>query len=81
MTVIGVFAQTDVGDDQKLGNFLFDRADRLLHITVIRVGLGAEAIFVVGKTEKNNRGNTERVDFVTFRYGAVNGELRNAGHR
>src|SRR5207237_9633048 len=81
VSVIGIFAQTDVRDDQKRGNFLFDRADRMLHITAIRVGLGAEAIFVIGKAEKNNRGNTERVNFVTFSYGAVNGELKNAGHR
>ena len=34
----GVFAQTDIGDHQDLGSFLFHEPNRLLHHTVVSVG-------------------------------------------
>ena len=54
VAMVGVFAQTDVGHNQKAGNLFFDSADRLLHDAGVRIGLRAHGIFVFGNAEKNN---------------------------
>ena len=51
MAVIGVFAETNIGDDEKLGQLAFDLADRLLNDAVVVVRLAADRVLVLGQTE------------------------------
>ena len=41
VAVAHVFAEANIGDDEQLGAFGFDRADGLLHDAVIGIGAGS----------------------------------------
>ena len=59
MSVRGVFAEADIGNYDQVWCRLFDRANRLLHDSVLRIRLGCAFIFYVGNAEQQNGVNAE----------------------
>ena len=59
MSVAHVFAKTNIGDDDQLRTFLFDRADRFLNDSVFRVSPARLLIFCRGNTEEQHRLKSE----------------------
>ena len=80
MSVRGVFAKADICDHDQIRCRLFDRANCLLHDSVLRVGLGCAFIFLLGNAEQQNGGNAELSDGLTFIFQAAQGKLSDARH-
>ena len=71
MAVAGVFAVTDVGDDNDPLAFGLDGADRALDDAVGGVGSGGDFVFVFGDAEEDDGADAERLGFLTFLDGEV----------
>ena len=62
MAVVGVFAETEVGDHQEIGSDPPGEADRLLNDAVVAGGGRTESIFVLGNAEKDDRRDAQLGD-------------------
>ena len=54
MAVAHVFAKTDIGNDEQLGAFGLDRADRLLHDAILSIRAGSGFILFGGNAEEED---------------------------
>ena len=56
MSVVGVFAEAQVGDHQEIGRDLPGEPDRLLDDAVVAGGGRAACVFVLGDSEEDDAG-------------------------
>ena len=61
VAVVGVLAQAHVGHEHELGQLGPQRAQRLLHDAVLRVGAGAGVVLFLGDPEEEHRADPEPV--------------------
>ena len=61
MSVLHVFAQAYVGDDEQRRQFFFQEPHGLLHDSILGIRAGSFRVFFVGNAEKQNRRDPERV--------------------
>ena len=81
MTVFGVFAQANVGNDNQLGVFCFNQLAGLLYRLVHIPAAAADSVLVRRNAEKQNCGNTKLYNFVNAFHNAVDGPVVVAGQR
>jgi hypothetical protein len=80
VAVFHVFAEADVGDDEEVGQFLFEQAHGLLDNAVDGVGAGGFGVFFVGNAKEQNGGHTGGVGVGGVAEEFVGRELKDAGH-
>ncbi len=80
MAVAGVFTETDIGDNQDVGNLVLDTADGLLNDAVLGKGAGGQFVFFVGNPEKKDGRNPQVLRFLDFLEDVIDGHLEIAGH-
>ena len=80
MAVAHVFAETDIGDHDQLRTFRFDRADRFLNDSVLRVGAARLLIFFCWNTEEQHGLKPEIAGALRFVGYFFRRELENARH-
>ncbi len=81
MAVDGVFATTQVDDDEHLGQRRFDRTNRALDDAVLIVGARRGSVFVGWHAEEQNTFDSNREELASFGNRAVEVEARDARHR
>src|SRR5258705_536973 len=80
MTVAHVFAQTDVGDCNKLWAFCLDGAERFLHHTALRVSAAGLLIFRFWNPKEQNGLKTEILSAPCFVNNLLPRKLKNTRH-
>src|SRR5256885_17267826 len=80
MAVVGIFAKTDVGDDEKIELGFFDAFDGALYNAGCGERTRAGGVFCFGQAEQNYGRNTERGNFAALFHDLIDGLLINAGH-
>ena len=80
VAVRSVFAQAQVGDDDKVGPVLFNHAGGALHDAVPGVGAGAQRILFGGNAEEQHGAQAELHGFADFLFEFGKGKLELAGH-
>src|SRR5438132_519929 len=80
VTVTHVFAQTDVGNCDKLGTFVFDRTERLLHDTIFGISAARLLIFFLRNSENKHGLQSELLRALCFVDNLANGKLKDTRH-
>ena len=80
MAVIGVFAQTDIGNDHQIRQFVLDLADGPLHDAFFGVSLGAQRVFLVRQAKENDRRYSQMKGFLGGFDEVFRGKLVVSGH-
>ena len=80
MAVVGVLAQTDVGDYQQIGSGLLDDAYGLLDYTAGLVGLGAFGVLSGRYSEQEDGGYAQVGDLAHLLDQVVEGDLEDTRH-
>ena len=81
MPMVRVLAKADVGNHEQLRKLVIDRVNCPLNNAVLRISLAADGIFLFGNAEQDHGGNSQRADLLAFTNRAIDGKLRDAGHR
>jgi hypothetical protein len=80
VSVAGVFAVADVGDDQQPRRLFAQGADGPLHDAIVIVCAGGHFILGLRQAEENHAADAQRLHFGTFLDQFVDGHLIIAGH-
>ena len=80
MAVIGVFAQTHIGDDEQIQRLVLDGANRLGNDAMGVVSAAAYGVFALGYAEKNHRRDPEIDDLATLLHEHVHRHLIGSRH-
>ena len=81
MTMLGVFAQADVGNDNQFRIFCFNQLAGLLYRLVHIPAAAADSILVGRYAEEQDSGNTQFNNLVNTFHNAVDGPVVVAGQR
>lgn len=81
MTMLGVFAQADVGNDNQFRIFCFNQLAGLLYRLVHIPAAAADSILVGRYAEKQDSGNTQLNNLVNAFHNTVDGPVVVAGQR
>ena len=81
MTMLGVFAQADVGNDNQFGIFCFNQLAGLLYRLVHIPAAAADSILVGRYAEEQYSGNTQLNNLVNTFHNAVDRPVVVAGQR
>ena len=81
MTMLGVFAQANVGNDNQLGIFFLNQLAGLLYRLVHIPAAAADSVLVGRYAEEQDCGNTQLYNLVNAFHNAVDGPVIVAGQR
>ena len=80
MTVLHVFAQANVGDDEQRRHFFFQQPDGLLDDAIFRISTGSLRVFFVGNAKKQDCRDAVSVGARRFADQFIRRKLKDAGH-
>ena len=78
--MIGVFTQTDIGNDRQTRNLTLDGADRLLNDAGVGIGVAANSILGLGNTKKQHGRDAQCMDLFGLCHDMLDGLLPNTRH-